>query len=49
MKACLGTSMSVLLCAIIIIIIIIKGSKSRGGDITPNIFSLIHLLVQSRT
>ena len=27
----------------------IEGSKSRGGDITPNIFSLIHPLVQSRT
>ena len=27
----------------------LKGSKSRGGDITPNIFSLIHPLVQSRT
>ena len=26
-----------------------EGSKSRGGDITPNIFSLIHPLVQSRT
>ena len=26
-----------------------KGSKSRGGDITPNFFSLIHPLVQSRT
>ena len=31
---------------IIIIIIIIEGSKSRGGDITPNIFSLLHQLVR---
>ena len=34
---------------IIIIIINIEGSKLRGGDIIPNIFSLIHPLVQSRT
>ena len=34
---------------IIIIIIIIEGSKSRGRDVLPNIFSLLHPLVQSRT
>ena len=33
---------------LIIVIIIIEGSKSRGVDFTPNIFSLIHPLVQSR-
>ena len=27
----------------------IEGSKSRGGDIPPHIFSLLHPLVQSRT
>ena len=27
----------------------IEGSKSRGGDIIPNIFSFLHPLVQSRT
>ena len=32
-----------------IIVIIIEGSKSRGVDVTPNIFSLLHPLVRSQT
>ena len=31
-----------------IILSIIERSKSRGADIIPNIFSLLHPLVQSR-
>ena len=39
----------IIIIIIIITIIIIEGNKSGGGDKTPNIFSLIHPLVQSRS